>query len=280
MPRQKTFVIVGLGLIGGSLAASIRKQFKSAKVIGVSRTPRHIAFAKKKKFIHSGTADLKTALLEADFVVICTPVDTIPKFIQIIERYAKPGTVVMDVGSTKSAIVHSAARKHFRRILFIGSHPLAGSHLTGVEHARSDLFEGAHVFITPVRHSNPKALRSVKNFWRKLNSKVHVVSPETHDQIVSEISHLPHAAAVALMHSVSNASLRFAASGFLDTTRIAEGDPNLWVPIFLTNRSRLISGLQSFKAALNTLEALLKKGSATKITRFLRHASLKRLKLS
>lgn len=280
MPRQKTFVIVGLGLLGGSLAAGIRRRFKSAHVIGVSRTFRNIAFAKKKKWIHSGTADLKAALQNAEVVIICTPVDTIPKYIQTIERYARPGTIVTDVGSTKGAIVRSMERKHFHRILFIGSHPLAGSHLTGVRHARSDLFEGAHVFITPARNSKPKAIRFIKTFWRKLNSKVCVISPEAHDRIVSEISHLPHAAAAALMHSVSNVPLRFAASGFLDTTRIAQGDPNLWVPIFLTNRIRLISDLRRFQTALNTLENALKKGSSGAITRFLKHASIRRCKIS
>lgn len=276
MRGKKTFVIIGLGLLGGSLAAAIRRRFKSAKVIAASRTRRHIAFAKKKKFIHFGTTDLKAALRGADFVLICTPVDTIPSLIEKIKRYAKPGTVVTDVGSTKNMIVRFADQKRLKRISFIGSHPLAGSHLTGVEHARADLFEGCHVFLTPTRHSDPKALRAIQAFWRKLNAHVHVVSPERHDRLVSEISHLPHAIAAALVHSVSGASLRFAASGFLDATRIAQGDPNLWVPIFLTNRTHLISSLRRFKKALGNLETFLRTGSRRKLTRFLRSASQKR----
>ncbi len=280
MRGQKTFVIIGLGLLGGSLAASIRKRFKSANVIGVSRTPSHIAFAKKKKFIHSGTTDLRTALRNADFILICTPVDTIPILVEKIERYAKPGAIVTDVGSTKNMIVRRVERGRRKRTFFIGSHPLAGSHLTGVEHARADLFEGCHVFITPTRRSDKKALRAVETFWRKLKARVHVISPEKHDHLVSEISHLPHAVAAALVHSVPWGSLRFAASGFLDTTRVAQGDPNLWVPIFLTNRTRLISSLRRFKKALGDLEVSLKAGSERKLARFLRSASLKRWGIS
>ena len=173
MSGPKTFVIVGMGLLGGSLAGAIRKRFRGARVIGVSRTPRNLAFAKKKKLIHSGTTDLRQALRNADFVVICTPVNTIARFIQTIDRYAKPGTVVTDVGSTKNAIVRRAAQKKLKRISFVGSHPLAGSHLTGVKHAQPDLFEGAHVFLTPVRASDSKAVHSVKTFWRKIG-RAHV----------------------------------------------------------------------------------------------------------
>jgi len=280
MRGKKTFVIIGLGLLGGSLAAAIRRRFQSARVIAASRTRRHIAFAKRKKFIHFGTTDLKAALRNADFVLVCTPVDTIPGLIEKIERHAKQGAIVTDVGSTKGTIVRSADRMQLQRVSFIGSHPLAGSHLTGVEHAQADLFEGCHVFLTPTSRSDARALRAVKAFWRKLNARILVISPEKHDRLVSEISHLPHAAAAALMHSVSNASLRLGASGFLDTTRVAQGDPNLWVPIFLTNRAHLISHLRRLKKTIHDLEGLLKKRSRQRLARFLRVASLNRRGLS
>src|SRR3989338_2338861 len=166
MKRHATFVIVGLGLLGGSLAAAIRKHFRSAKVIAISRNPRKIAFAKKKKLIHEGfTKFSDQALRNADFVFVCSPVDTVPKLILETDRFAKPGTIVTDVGSTKSEIVRWAERRRFKRIQFVGSHPLAGSHLTGVEHARRDLFQGAFVFVTPTPKSSRQAVRSISSFW-------------------------------------------------------------------------------------------------------------------
>lgn len=274
--KQKTFVIVGLGLIGGSLAGAIRKRIPSAHVIGVSRSFRKIALAKKKKLIHEGFTQISSALRAADFVVICAPVDAIPKLISETDRYAKSGTIVTDVGSTKGEIVRRANRKRFRKIQFIGSHPLAGSHLTGLEYAKGDLFDGAFAFVTPARKSDASAVRTVSQFWKKLGSNVLIFSPEVHDWIVSQISHLPHAVASILMHTISPRSIRYRASGFLDTTRVAQGDPSLWAPIFLTNRANLLKDLRHFEKGLRKLIALLKKGSKNSLESFLRTASLKR----
>jgi len=276
MKHYATFVVVGLGLIGGSLAVAIRKRIRSARVIGVSRSSRKIALAKKRKLIHEGFTQISPAVQGADFVVICAPVDTIPKLISEVDRYAKAGTVVTDVGSTKGEIVRWARSKRFRKIEFIGSHPLAGSHLTGLEHAKGDLFEGAFAFVTPVKKSRVPAVRTVSQFWKKLGSNVLIFSPEVHDRIVSQISHLPHAVASILMHTISPRSIRYGASGFLDTTRVAQGDPRLWAPIFLTNRTNLLKDLRHFEKALRTLIALLGKRSEKSLENFLRAASLKR----
>lgn len=271
-----TFVVVGLGLIGGSLASAIRERIRSARIIGVSRSSRKIALAKKEKLIHEGFTQISHAVRDADFIAICAPVDAIPKLISEVDRYAKSGTVVTDVGSTKEEIVRWASRKRFRKIQFIGSHPLAGSHLTGLEHAKGDLFNGAFAFVTPIKGSNVHAVRTVSQFWKKLGSNVLIFSPEMHDQIVSQISHLPHAVASILMHVVSHRSIRYGASGFLDTTRVAQGDPKLWAPIFLTNRTNLLKDLRHFEKVLCKLIALLKKKSGKSLGDFLNAASLKR----
>ena len=262
--------------MGGSLAASIRKRFPRARVVGVSHTARKIARAKKRKLIHEGFSQLKPALRNAQFVVICSPVNIIPRFIAEVDRYAKLGTIVTDVGSTKSEIVRWAARRRFKKIQFIGSHPLAGSHLTGLDHARADLFKDALVFVTPDRASSRIAIRTVSSFWKKFHAQVRIISPEKHDQIVSQISHLPHAVASVLMNSVPSSSFPYRASGFMDTTRVAQGDPSLWVPIFLTNRKNLISDLRGFEKALRKLIALLDHKSESSLRRFLKAASLKR----
>lgn len=277
--KPRTFVIIGLGLIGGSLAAALRKQFPSAHIVGVSRNPKKLAFAKRKRLIHEGTTQLSVALRRADLVVICSPVDTIGKLISQVDRYAKPGTLVTDVGSTKREIVRWADQRRFRNIRFIGSHPLTGSHLTGLERARGDLFQGAFVFVTPTERTNPSTVRAISSFWRELHAVVQILSPEKHDQIVSQISHLPHAVASLLMHTTSPKSLRYGASGFLDTTRVAQGDPGLWAPIFLTNRNNLLQDLVQFEKALCNLKSALKRKSKKTVWKFLKIASLKRSKV-
>ena len=279
MGRPKTFVVVGLGLIGGSLAASIRKTFPKARVIGVSRHVRNLRKAKKKGWIHEGVTHPKSAFQQADFIVISTPVDVIPYFIREAERSAIAGAIVTDAGSTKKEIVRWAARRHFRRIRFVGSHPLAGSHHRGLDHARADLFRGASVFVTPATASDRKGPAVCAAFWRKLGARPVFSTPELHDRIVSEVSHLPHAVASVLMHTVSKKALPYAASGFLDVTRIAASDPSIWVPIFLTNRSNLLRDLGRFEQMLKMLAAALRQNAPARIARFLAAASAKRKRL-
>ena len=277
---KKNFVIVGLGLIGGSLAAAISKYIPHAHLIGASRDPKKINFAKKKKWIHEGHTNLKSAVVSADYIFICTPVNTIPKLVLEVDRYSKPGALVTDVGSTKAEIVRTVSRKKMRHIQFVGSHPLAGSHLTGVQHATPNLFDKAFVFVTPSRKTSSKAVRNISLIWRKLKMKVKVLSPEAHDQLVSQISHLPHAMATVLMHAVFSKVLNFVASGFLDTTRIAQGDPELWTPIFMTNKANLVRDLSRLEGALTKLRRFIDQGNQSALRSFLKNASLKRSKLA
>ena len=277
--KRPTFLIIGLGLIGGSLALALRKRFPNTRVLGVSREERKIALAKKRKLIQDGSTVLSKMVPSADLIFVCSPVDTIPKIISAIDRWAKPGTIVTDVGSTKEEIVRAVDSKRLKRVHFVGSHPLAGSHLTGIGHARADLFKGSFVFVTPTSRTNRQALRAVSSLWKKLGTSVCVLSPKQHDQIVSQISHLPHAVASLLVQSVDSKSLRFSGSGFRDTTRIAQGDPRLWTPIFLSNKTNLIRDLRRLKQAMETLLSTLKKRTPTSLTHFLKAASSKRAKI-
>ena len=138
--KRRTFLIIGLGLIGGSLALALRRKFPRARILGLSRESRKIALAQKRKLIHGGSTKLSRVVSAADFIFICSPVDAIPKLILKVDRLAKPGTVVTDVGSTKKEIVEAADRARLKRIRFVGSHPLAGSHLSGLEHAKPGMF--------------------------------------------------------------------------------------------------------------------------------------------
>ncbi len=278
--QPRTFVIVGLGLLGGSLGRALKQIFPKAAVIGVSRSRSKIRLAKRKGFITQGTTKLSEAVKSCDCVFICTPVDTIPTFISQIDWFAKSGTVVTDVGSTKEKLIHWVEKKKFKNIYFVGSHPMAGSHLTGLQHAKGDLYRSSFTFVTTHREIHGPALRFVVKLWQKLCRRVVVIKAKEHDSIVAEISHLPHLISALLIDLVSRRAAPFASTGFRDTTRVAQGDPNLWVPIFAANRKNLIRLLNRFRSALREMKNDLRESNLTSLRRLLKKSAEKRKKIS
>lgn len=282
--RPKRIILVGLGLIGGSLAAACRKAFPRIRIIGVTRNAQTLATAKRKGWIHEGHTELKEAFSlgrvnrAPTLVVLCTPVDTLKNFLKRLDRLAPPGTLVTDTGSVKGFLVRWAGRRRWRHIQFVGAHPMAGSHEQGIAHADPHLFEGALTFVTP--HRRDLAVRIVTNFWKKISQRVILVSPEEHDRITSEVSHLPHLVAALLVASVSPKNLPFAAAGFLDTTRVAEGDPALWVPILRENRFELRRSLLDFEARLRAAKKILRKGNPLSLRRILAQSQARRRSLA
>ncbi len=282
-PRSIT--IVGLGLIGGSLAAASRKKFPHARIIGVTRNAHALAKAKKRGWIHEGYRNLDDAFTQKEsgpgsdpfcLVVLCTPVNTLKDFLLRIDRVAPRGTIVTDAGSVKGFLVRWADARKWNRIQFVGAHPMAGSHEQGIDAAKPDLFARALTFITPGRRTQRPALRSAVGFWKKICAKSLVVSAETHDRLTAQISHVPHLLASILVESVSSKSLQVAASGFLDTTRIAKSDSGLWTPIFLENRKEIGRALKKIESNLKRLEYMLKTGKAGHLRAFLTRAKQRR----
>lgn len=271
--KLKTIAIVGLGLMGGSLAASCRRRFPSSRIIGVSRNRSALAFALKKKWIHQAFPDLRQAVKDANLVVLCTPVDTYWKILNAIDRFASSGTVVTDVGSVKAEVLRRILRKKWRNIEFVSAHPMVGSHEKGIGAARPDLYQKGYVFLIRGEKSLSPAYRFVKNFWKKMAESIVETSALEHDRIVSDISHLPHAAAVCLVLSVGKDSLGFAASGFRDATRIAQGHPTVWLPIFTFNRRALSRSLLHFERKLKAFRRNLSPGRTGELGRMLSSAS-------
>ena len=279
MDSPKTFVIVGLGLLGGSLGGALKRAFPRSRVIGVSRSSQKIRLAKKKKLITSGTTNLAKAVSSSNFIFICTPVDTISRLILQIDQFARKGTIVTDVGSTKEELIRWVEKRKFKHIRFVGSHPMAGSHLTGIEHATQNLYQSSFAFVTTHAGINKKALQLTVQIWKKLCDRAVVLDAKTHDQITAEISHLPHLVAALLVSNVSSKSLPFASTGFRDTTRVAQGDPRLWVPIFTSNRKNLNKLLgQLIASARQTRRFLQKPNHQRFLYQFLNQAAQKRRK--
>jgi prephenate dehydrogenase len=254
----KKVTIIGLGLIGGSLALAIKEKKLAKEVIGVSRRKSTIGWAAKKKIVDSATLDLKRGVKDSDLVIVATPVLKIAEITRSIVPFLKKGAILTDAGSTKRYIVKEAEKIIRKGVYFVGSHHIAGSEKSGVKSADKDLFKKTYCIITKTKNTDPKAVAALKKFWSRLEMRVIVMTPEGHDKLLSRISHLPHAASVSLVNSVDSGSLKFAAGGFRDTTRIASGEPALWKDIFFTNKDNLIKDVEILRKELSKIQTALK----------------------
>ncbi|NQT75844.1 MAG: prephenate dehydrogenase [Candidatus Omnitrophica bacterium] len=272
----KRITIIGLGLIGGSLGLAIKHKRLARKVIGVSRRRTTILRALSIGAVDSVTLDLKKGVEDSDLIILTVPVLKIMDLAGHIAPALKKGAIVIDAGSTKNEIVKNIESVLSGSVDFVGTHPLAGSELSGVIYARRDLFKGAYCILTKTRRTDKKALGKVKRFWRALGMKVEVMSPEKHDKCVSRLSHLPHAVSVALSNASRKEDLRLAAGGFKDTTRIAAGSPELWKDIFITNKKNIAADIRILKKELSKIEAALKKGSSSELLRLFKKAKVLR----
>ncbi len=265
-PLFNTVTIVGVGLIGGSLGMAIKKNKLANRVVGVGHRWSSIQKAIKKKAIDEGTLNLKSGVKQADLVILATPVGLILKFLKEGRACLKPGSLVIDVGSSKEEIVKAAEKNLPREISFIGCHPMAGSEKRGIEIARTDLFKKAVCIVTPGRRADTGALRKVKIFWQRLGAKVEIISPAKHDRLIALLSHLPHLIASSLVLKLEEESrnkslwLKLAGPGFKDTTRIAASSPLVWQDIYFSNRANIIKNLRDLRKILERLESYLKKG--------------------
>ncbi len=266
-----TLVIVGVGLLGGSIGLAARRRNVARRIVGVDPSPAALRAAIEFGAIDDAT-NLQDAVRAADLVVFCTPVDQIAAQVMAAAEACRPGVVLTDVGSTKVGILASLRGRLPEGVVFIGSHPLAGSEKSGPEHARADLFEQRLVIVTPEADSPASALKRVNSFWQSLGAKVTSLSAEIHDRTLALTSHLPHLVASALAGMLSDEQVPYTATGFRDTTRLAAANPHLWSGIFDANREpllvaldRLIAHLFEFREAINAsdraaIQAMLKEG--------------------
>jgi prephenate dehydrogenase len=245
--------ILGVGLLGGSLGMAYRSVSNSCQIIGYGHRPETLDRAMQMGAVTETTRDLTEAVTGADLVILCTPVGLFGEILTGIAPALAPGTIVTDVGSTKRSVVRLAAELLPQGVHFVGSHPMAGSEKRGVEFARADLFQHALCIVTPTESTDRTATETVEQFWQKIGMRTTRLSPDDHDRLVAEVSHLPHALAAALVAMQSDEGLRLAGKGFLDATRIASGDGALWRDILLDNRDNVRAGVRRFQASLDEL---------------------------
>lgn len=265
--------VVGLGLLGGSLAKAVRAESLAGEIIAVGRRRESLEAALREGVIDRATTDLAEGVTGADLCVLATPVTTLESLLPAVWAALPPEAVLTDVGSTKAGIVRAAERLAERRaVSFVGSHPMAGSERNGYGVARADLFRGATVILTPTERSHPNAVKRVTDLWEAVGARVMHLDPRAHDRAVAAVSHVPHLVADALVEAVLRldpAFLDIAARGFKDTTRIAASSPSLWRQIFQENRVAVGEALAVFRSALDDLDRVIASGDAAAVERAL-----------
>jgi len=235
--------IVGVGLIGGSIALAAKRSGAAQRVIGFGRNQERLNAALSTQVIDD-VATSPEQLAQAQLIIVCTPVDRIAgDVLQALAATQATGSLITDVGSVKGRIlddVQAQSKEH----RFVGAHPLAGSHRSGFEYATADLFRSRLCLVTPeTGRENSTETKRITAFWQQIGMRVHLMSAEEHDRILALTSHLPHLAASVIAGLVPPEYLGFAATGYRDTTRVAAGDPELWSAILSLNAPAMIDGI-------------------------------------
>ena len=273
---MKTIAIMGLGLMGSSLGLALKKREADVSIHAYARRAetraRSLALGVADKVFET-PAD---AVAGADLVVICVPIWSIVELAKEIIPELKPGTVVTDVGSTKTELIARMDSLFAdSEACFVGSHPVAGSEKTGVEAGNPDLYEGRLTVVCPAGAS-ADAVTEISNLWKGVGSDVIEMSAAQHDAMLATTSHLPHMVAAALARSVGTEKADFCGTGFFDTTRVASGSADMWVDIIDTNRAPLEAELDRFHEELQGLIAILRSGNQDDIRRWLEEAAATR----
>ncbi|AKR43320.1 prephenate dehydrogenase [Methylophilus sp. TWE2] len=275
----KKIVIFGVGLIGGSVALSLKKQAIIPQVVGVGRSGQSLQEALKLGLIDVAETDVAHAMQDADLVLIAAPVAQTPAILRSIRPHLNAATIITDAGSTKSDVMaYAKAELGDKFDQFVGGHPIAGAEKSGPAAAMADLYIGKNVILTPDADTQSTAIDKVTALWQQCGAMVSRMSPQEHDSVFAAVSHLPHLLAFALVEDLAkrdNAELlfKFAASGFRDFTRIAGSHPEMWRDIALANKTALLGELKLYQQALSEMTALLEKADADGLQTLFEHAS-------
>lgn len=267
--------VIGVGLIGGSLARALREANAVGEVIGCGRDAAHLQRAQDLGVVDRWTTEPDKAVAGADLIVIAAPVGAMPSLFGQIQPALSANAVITDVGSTKGSVI-AAAQAVFGEVpaQFVPGHPIAGAEKAGVEASFPQLFHQRRVILTPTGTTHPDALARVRAMWQRVGAQVNEMSAEHHDQVLAATSHLPHVLAYALVDHLAAMDDRmeifaYAAGGFRDFTRIASSSPEMWADIACANRQALASVLDDYLKDLGLLrDAIARDDHAALVTIF------------
>lgn len=271
--RSDRLVVIGVGLIGGSVAAALRRAGLVGHVTGVGRSAANMQRARELGVIDEISTDIASAVQGADTVLLAVPVQQNDRVLAALAPALVAGALVTDAGSTKQDFVAAARRlapAHLGSI--VPGHPIAGAEHTGVDAASATLFQDKNVVLTPLPENRPEAIDRADALWQACGARVTRMSAGHHDRVFSAVSHLPHMLAYALVHMIANRPdatelFDFAASGFRDFTRIAGSSPEMWRDIAVANRDALVADLEAYQEEIAALTERLRAADGAALER-------------
>ena len=271
--------VIGCGLMGGSFALALKRAGLVKRVVGYSKSPSTTEKAKKLGVIDTAAESALLAVSGSDIVLLAVPVAATEATFKAIRHLVEPGTLFMDVGSTKRDVVDAARRVLKEKVgCFVPAHPIAGKETSGIDHADALLYAGRQVILTPLTQTDPALVQKATDAWSAIGAQVLKMSPENHDAAFAAVSHLPHLLAFAYFSSVAKQPagrdfLSLAGPGFRDFTRIAASDPEMWRDVLLSNREEILKQSQRFRHTLDALEHVMKQGNAEALEDLIKSAS-------
>ncbi len=284
----KKITIIGLGLIGSSIARAIKKNNLCKILVAHDKSKLVLKKTSKLKITNHIEPNLKKSVKDSDLVIICTPLGTYKNIVSVIKNNLKKTCILTDVGSAKIFVTNTVSKLINKNTIWIPAHPVAGTEQSGPEAGFADLFKNRWCIITPANKKNPSYVKKLNNFWKKIGSKVQQMSAEHHDKVMAITSHIPHLIAYNIVGTAANLEkdtksevIKYSASGFRDFTRIASSDPTMWRDIALNNRNQILHMLEKFNLDLSNLKRAIVKKDGNKLfklfskTRKIRQAIVK-----
>ena len=268
----KQTTLIGIGLIGSSIARALKKKRLSKKICIFSKTTKTINKAKKLKLGNFYTNNLEESVKGSDLIIICTPLSTYKNILVKISKHIKPDAILTDVGSTKLNVIKIFSKLKNIKFHILPAHPIAGTEKSGPESGFAELFNKRWCVITPMGKNDNKALNKLKKLWNNFGSKVQIMDAKNHDKILAITSHMPHLISYSIVSSSLNVNakeksqiVKFSAGGFRDFTRIAASDATMWRDIFLNNKINLLKITKEFEKSLNLIKNYIKKNDSKKL---------------
>jgi cyclohexadieny/prephenate dehydrogenase len=259
--------LIGLGLIGSSIAHAAKRADLVGEIVGYARSPETRETALKIGFIDRAAETAAEAAKDADLVILCTPVGTIETITKEIAPFLKQGAILSDVGSVKASVIAQAEPHVPKRVHLVPAHPIAGTEHSGPTSGFASLFDDKWCIITPVSGSDPSAVKAIEGFWKALGANVDTMTPEHHDRVLAVTSHIPHLIAYTICGTASELEtvtgsevIKYSTGGFRDFTRIAASDPTMWRDVFLHNKDATLEVLGRLTEDIFALQRAIRKG--------------------
>lgn len=265
----KQITIIGFGLIGSSIARAIRQNNMCEHIVCADLSRDVCETVKNLGIADEVTTDIAKSVRNSDLVMLCVPVGAMAAVVEKIAPNLKPDCIVSDTGSVKTSVMQALQPRLPAKVHLVGGHPIAGTENSGPESGFAELFQNRWCILTPMRHTELRAVEKLTALWESFGSNIEIMDPEHHDLVLGITSHLPHLIAYTIVGTATDLEedlkgevIKFSASGFRDFTRIAASDPVMWRDVFMNNKDAVLEILQRFTEDLTAMQKAIRKGDA------------------